>query len=148
MASPLWLLMTPCFMVGLWDVHRVSCGCGKPGCQQSFNPGWEMRPGLKWGEVGLSLGWGPWGTWQPSPCEALSLASCQIPAPPPLTEPLSFEFRAEGPGCGLFLPAPDSRNRVVSHLVPQHLRGVPGPQPANRAPRTVSHLSLQPPSSY
>lgn len=84
MASPLWLLMTPCFLVGLWDAHRVSCGCGKPGCQESFNPEWEMRPGLKWGEVGLSLGWGPWGTWQPSPCEALSLAFCQVPAPPPL----------------------------------------------------------------
>lgn len=45
MASLLWLLMTPCFTVRLWDVHRVSRGCGKPGCQQSLNPGWKMRPG-------------------------------------------------------------------------------------------------------
>lgn len=45
MASLLWLLMTPCFTVRLWDVHRVSRGCGKPGYQQSLNPRWKMRPG-------------------------------------------------------------------------------------------------------
>lgn len=66
------------------------------GCTQGVLRLWETRvpavfqprvgneAWLKWGEVGLCLGWGPWGTWQPSPCEALSLASCQVPAPPPL----------------------------------------------------------------
>lgn len=61
--------------------------------------------------MGLSLGRGPWGTWQPSPLKALSLASCQVAAPPPLLNHCHLSAEQGNQGCGLFLPAPDSRKK-------------------------------------
>lgn len=107
-ASPLWPVMTPCLAVRLWDVHWVPCVA--MGDQAAYNPGGRegglvagKHPGPQAGRLEAAEPRQSWGVagdpLQPSPRGALSLASCQAPAPPPLP---SYCYLSSGQGTKLW----------------------------------------------
>lgn len=97
-------------------------------------------------EVGLSLGWGPRGSWQPSPFESLSLASCQVPAPPPPLNHchLSSEQGNQAVGFSFLLRIPET---VVSHLVTGAPQSCSWSVAWEQVLPGLCHIALQPPSS-
>lgn len=122
------------------------------GCTQGVAWLWETRvpavsqlrveneAWLKWGEWASVWAGGPWGTWQPSPLKALSLASCQVAAPPPLLNHchLNASRGTRVVGFSFLLQIPEKK-RMVSPFAHQALQSFcPG------APGTVAWESSPP----